>query len=186
MEELDNKQPCCLVTGGAGFVGTHTLVQLLDQNVRVCVVDRIPKLLKGKVQLPGLFLYFPCFFHLTKVVRVDRRPGRSRRLRCHGNFKDVARLLKRRRKSMDRDVEELLFKIAFHAFLIAVVGSCVTRFRIRDERIQWISFLSPFTGGGNNKPASLQRVEELTGKEVAFFNVDIGDKGALEKIFDQV
>lgn len=36
------------------------------------------------------------------------------------------------------------------------------------------------------KPASLQRVEELTGKSVAFHNADIGDPQSLEKIFNQV
>lgn len=30
-----------LVTGGCGYVGTHTVVRLLEQNVQVVVVDNV-------------------------------------------------------------------------------------------------------------------------------------------------
>lgn len=33
-----------LVTGGCGYVGTHTLVQLLERNVKVVVVDNLATL----------------------------------------------------------------------------------------------------------------------------------------------
>lgn len=38
----------------------------------------------------------------------------------------------------------------------------------------------------NDKPESLKRVEKITSKSVQFYNVDIRDKSALSKIFDQV
>lgn len=39
---------------------------------------------------------------------------------------------------------------------------------------------------GSEKPISLKRVEELTGKTVAFHHVDIADTPALHLVFDQV
>ncbi|KZS19294.1 UDP-glucose 4-epimerase [Daphnia magna] len=74
-----------LVTGGCGYVGTHTVVRLLEQNVQVVVVDNVA----------------------------------------------------------------------------------------------WTT-----EGTEDSKPKSLQRVEELTGKAVAFHNIDISNGDALEKIFD--
>lgn len=38
----------------------------------------------------------------------------------------------------------------------------------------------------NTKPESLKRVEEITGKEVIFYNVNIRDKAALENVFQDV
>ena len=34
-----HKETCILVTGGAGFIGSHTCVELLERGYRVVVVD---------------------------------------------------------------------------------------------------------------------------------------------------
>ena len=36
-----------LVTGGCGYVGTHTVLQLLEQNVHVVVVDNLAGVTRG-------------------------------------------------------------------------------------------------------------------------------------------
>lgn len=36
-----HEETCILVTGGAGFIGTHTCVELLEQGYRVVVVDNL-------------------------------------------------------------------------------------------------------------------------------------------------
>lgn len=38
----------------------------------------------------------------------------------------------------------------------------------------------------NQKPESLKRVEKITGKAITFYNVDIRDKTALQKLFRTV
>ena len=36
---LTPNQTCVLVTGGAGFIGSHTVVELLGQSYKVVIVD---------------------------------------------------------------------------------------------------------------------------------------------------
>lgn len=38
----------------------------------------------------------------------------------------------------------------------------------------------------HKKPESLKRVEKLTGKSIIFYNIDIRDKAALQKLFQSV
>ena len=37
--KLAPQNTCVLVTGGAGFIGSHTVVELLERNYRVVIVD---------------------------------------------------------------------------------------------------------------------------------------------------
>ena len=36
---LEPQDTCVLVTGGAGFIGSHTVVELLNCNYQVVIVD---------------------------------------------------------------------------------------------------------------------------------------------------
>ena len=38
-EAKDPKNTCVLVTGGAGFIGSHTVVELLQDGYKVVIVD---------------------------------------------------------------------------------------------------------------------------------------------------
>ena len=35
------ERPCVLVTGGAGYVGSHAVLELLDSGFRVAVLDNL-------------------------------------------------------------------------------------------------------------------------------------------------
>ena len=37
--KLAPQDTCVLVTGGAGFIGSHTVVELLERNYQVVIVD---------------------------------------------------------------------------------------------------------------------------------------------------
>ena len=38
---MGSSEKTILVTGGAGFIGTHTVVQLLNEGFRVSIIDNI-------------------------------------------------------------------------------------------------------------------------------------------------
>ncbi len=42
-------QVVVLVTGGCGYVGTHTVLRLLEQNVQVVVVDNLAGVTRGSI-----------------------------------------------------------------------------------------------------------------------------------------
>lgn len=47
----DNNQntgPCILVTGGAGYIGTHCIVQLLEKDYNVVAIDNFSNAVAGK------------------------------------------------------------------------------------------------------------------------------------------
>ena len=43
---------CVLVTGGAGFVGSHCIVELLNKNFSVVAVDNFANSVKGNSEKP--------------------------------------------------------------------------------------------------------------------------------------
>ncbi len=45
---LNFRMPRILVTGGAGFIGSHTLVHLLEQDYEVCVIDNLSNSYTGR------------------------------------------------------------------------------------------------------------------------------------------
>lgn len=80
-----------LVTGGCGYVGTHTVLQLLEQNVHVVVVDNLAGVTRG-IYLKFNFNFaikkgetiqlwrdssFPstCMNHPRRTHWISRRPG---------------------------------------------------------------------------------------------------------------
>ena len=71
-----------LVTGGAGYIGSHTCVELLEKGYGVVVIDNLvncsAKSLERVEQITGKSLDF-----YQNDVR-DRAQGR-RRIRCHAS-----------------------------------------------------------------------------------------------------
>jgi len=56
----------CLVTGGAGFIGSHLVDQLLDAGHDVCVVDNLSS---GRLKNLELALQYPnCSFVQADIV----------------------------------------------------------------------------------------------------------------------
>nr|WBR49968.1 UDP-glucose isomerase [Codonopsis pilosula] len=70
-----SKQKTILVTGGAGFIGTHTVVQLLNQGFRVSIIDNLDNAVEDAVhrvrELVGPELSLNLEFHLGDIRRKE-------------------------------------------------------------------------------------------------------------------
>lgn len=63
------EQQTILVTGGAGFIGSHTVVQLLEEGFKVYIIDNLDNSVKEAVdrvrELVGQELSNNLHFHLV-------------------------------------------------------------------------------------------------------------------------
>ena len=71
---MDPKKPedtCVLVTGGAGFIGSHTVVDLLENGYRVVIVDDLsnssPRVLDRIREIVGDEAFSRCAFHEVDI-----------------------------------------------------------------------------------------------------------------------
>ena len=71
---MDPKKPedtCVLVTGGAGFIGSHTVVDLLESGYRVVIVDDLsnssPRVLDRIREIVGDEAFSRCTFHEVDI-----------------------------------------------------------------------------------------------------------------------
>ncbi|WP_251159237.1 UDP-glucose 4-epimerase GalE [Caniella muris] len=71
---MDPKKPedtCVLVTGGAGFIGSHTVVDLLENGYRVVIVDDLsnssPRVLDRIHEIVGDEAFSRCTFHEVDI-----------------------------------------------------------------------------------------------------------------------
>ena len=46
--EFENSGPTILVTGGAGYIGTHCIVELLQKDYNVVAIDNFTNAVKGE------------------------------------------------------------------------------------------------------------------------------------------
>ena len=95
----DSQRPCILVTGGAGFIGSHTCVELLGSGYDVVVVDDLSNASE------------------VSLKRVERIAGRSIRAFYQGDVRDGALL--------DRILEEHPIEGAIHFAAFKAVGESV-------------------------------------------------------------
>ncbi len=98
-DQTQTDKPCILVTGGAGFIGSHTCVELLDSGYDVVVIDDLSNASE------------------VALKRVERITGKKIRAFYEGDVKDGALL--------DRIFEEHPIAGAIHFAAFKAVGESV-------------------------------------------------------------
>ena len=73
-------QKCILVTGGAGFIGSHTCVELLEANYKVVVVDNLCN--SSEISLQRVQQITGSWFRSIRLIYLTRR----RSMRCSINI----------------------------------------------------------------------------------------------------
>ncbi len=98
-DQTQTDKPCILVTGGAGFIGSHTCVELLNAGYDVVVIDDLSNASE------------------VALKRVERITGKKIRAFYQGDVKDGALL--------DRILEEHPIEGAIHFAAFKAVGESV-------------------------------------------------------------
>ncbi len=98
-DQIQTDKPCILVTGGAGFIGSHTCVELLESGYDVVVIDDLSNASE------------------VALKRVERITGKKIRAFYEGDVKDGALL--------DRIFEEHPIAGAIHFAAFKAVGESV-------------------------------------------------------------
>ena len=61
---------CILVTGGAGYIGTHTVVELINAGYDVVIIDNFANAFSGKSTLSYLIIGTQQYMLLTQISKI--------------------------------------------------------------------------------------------------------------------
>ena len=160
---LDPKDTCVLVTGGAGFIGSHTVVQLLEGGYQVVIVDDLSN---------------------SSAVAVDR-------VKTIVGDEAAKNLTFYEANVLDRDAMNKIFDThqidrVIHFAGFKAVGESVSKPVVQllegGYQVVVVDDLS------NSSAVAIDRVKTIVGDEAAknltFYEANVLDRDAMNKIFD--